>query len=242
MEEKPRETGLKLSMLMQPAGRNVMRGREPAGPERPYGLTVVSEPLFPARVPLSVRFSADVIDLLIILPFATALLFGLPMLLALNDEPPGSDGNAYAAIGLFMILIPVVVPLTALIYTGLAYRFTGNTLGKRARSLTVLREGGGPATRARVLSRSLFKWGVFVCIYFLWLAIGVILAALDQSVTYLSAWVTVLGLVIPSLALISVLILDRLFPLTRLDEKSLTDIVTGTEVVWRAEALGTEGR
>jgi hypothetical protein len=189
-------------------------------------------------VPASERLAADLIDLFVTLPIAAALLFGTPYLVLLNDEPPDSHGNAYAAVGIFFLMIPLCVPLAALIYTGLAYLIMRNTPGKHLKSLAVQREGRGRASRKRLVSRCLFKWGLFVGFYLSGFAVGV--AALDLSGTAFASWVLMLSLATPCLALIGVVITDRLFPLTRPDGRSLTDIVTGTEVKWRGQTVESQ--
>jgi hypothetical protein len=191
-------------------------------------------------VPASERFAADLIDLLIALPIAAALLFGLPRLILLDDAPPGSDENAYAAAGAFMLMIPLCVPLAAMIYTGLAYLIMRNTSGKHLKSLTLQREGGGPASRRRIALRCLFKWGLFTGIIWSGLIVEAMLVVFGVEGTVLSGLASLSSIVIAFLVLIGILIADRLLPLTRPDARSLTDIVTGTEVKWRTQAFQSQ--
>lgn len=250
LDEKPKPSGLKLSMITQPVNRPAAR------PSR--GMTQSQKspaPLDPAdqrklqnewkSALRTARFKSDLVDFVVIVPIYLALLIGLPLLIARSDTDPESHGGAYAAIGMFFLMIPLGIPIAALSYSGLAYFFAGSTLGKAKHSLSILDMPGNAASRRRKLLRPLIKWGLFVFVF-----LGLLIAATlvwtgnldDDGARNISTVVFSIALFGAIPAILVFIVADRILPVIRSDCRSLTDLLTRTKVVFEDQPAEAETR
>jgi hypothetical protein len=240
-EEKPQEPGLRLSMLVQPtwAARPV-ETRQPSEPRPPFSpprdMPGTSKRFRSGAVPASERVAANAIDLIVTAPLiASFIAISLPLTNFLVPQgPPESDAAGYARFGLFLILIWFSLPFTPMVYTCAAYGIFGNTFGKWVRGLGVLGPDSVRTSRTRLLLRSAPKWGLFLSLVVAWCGLSQIIFAVFEPAPGTATDKVFTGLFpLPWLVLLFVSALDMLLPAARSDRRSLTDMLTGTVIIWR---------
>lgn len=239
MADNPLSDGLKLSMLIEPVSTRPPRStvsetqqelpssRRSSSRTATWAETAEHGP----RLLTEARFRSDLIDFMVIVPAVLLLLFGLPFLAAASDRE--SHGGAYAAIGTFILMIPLGIPIAAMLYAGISYGIFGTTFGKRKQALRVISRNGTAASRKRKFFRPFIKWGVFTTT-FLTLSMAAALLQpedwrerakfnLSDALYMIALFGTIPGILI-------FIVADRILPVVTQDRRSLTDILTRTRV------------
>jgi hypothetical protein len=239
-EEKPQEPGLKLSMLVQPtlAARAVETRQLAQARQQPDLLKVTSSPTGNIRIgaaPALDRLAANLIDLYIVIPLAIAFTASSIPLSGLLISGPPTDISPLP--GLIIWFAWLSVPFASMVYVCAAYGIFGNTLGKRIRGLAVSGPGPARAGRLRLLLRAVPKWGVFLALSGIWFGLVKIVFIVfgSASLTGIDGLLAALELLLPGGVLFLVSGSDLVLPSVRSDRRSLTDMLTGTRVIWRKD-------
>ncbi len=230
MAEKPRHYGLKLSMLTQPVGRPASRASPAAASRSPAGYKTYAGVPGAPRSFAGTRLMADLIDLAVSLPIAGILLVGLPFAIGWTDRD--THGGAYAAVGMFFLMIPYCIPLAAFLYAVATYGLFRNTLGKRKMGIVVRRSSGQEASRKRLLLRPLANWGLLFVIAILLIIVAALIVIFEDdgpSSTVTSVLPFILIFVAVPSSMIVYQVLNRVLVSRR--GASLTDRISRTRVV-----------